>query len=360
MPRHNNFSNSEMRDMVRVYVQENCCGRRARRTYLRLYPNRALPNHQTFKNIYDRLGESGEFRPKSHIGRPKRITADQEDEILVRIAEDPELSTRRLSAITGVSKSSIFRILHKEDLRPFHFIPVQNLLPRDLPARVEFSQFLQNKQTINRNFIENVLFTDEATFTRRGVFNWRNSHYWDVENQHTPRESHFQQEFKINVWCGIRGDQLLGPYELPPNLNGASYLNFLQTELYDEMNTWPRNIRQNLWFMQDGAPPHYSLEVRNYLNLQFPHRWIGRGSEFRWPARSPDFNPMDFYFWGHMKTLVYSQTINNRQELWQQIQNAAQFIRNQPAIFFKVRQSLTKRIRKCIDVGGAHFENLLK
>ena len=70
---------------------------------------------------------------------------------------------------------------------------------------------------------------------------------------------------------------------------------------------------------------------------------------------------MDFYFWGHMKTLVYSQTINNRQELWQQQQqNAAQFIRNRPAIFFKVRQFLTKSIRKCIDVGGARFENLLK
>ena len=59
--------------------------------------------------------------------------------------------------------------------------------------------------------------------------------------------SHFQQrQFNINVWCGIRENQLLGPYELPPNLNGASYLNFLQTELYDEMNTLPRNIRQNL------------------------------------------------------------------------------------------------------------------
>ena len=48
--------------------------------------------------------------------------------------------------------------------------------------------------------------------------------------------------------------------------------------------------------MQDGPPPHYSLEVRNYLNLQFSHRRIGRGSEFRWTARSPDFNTMDFYF----------------------------------------------------------------
>lgn len=360
MPRHNNFTNNEMRDMICVYAQANFCGRRARRTYLRLYPNRAPPNHQTFKSIYDRLGETGEFRPKRNIGRPKIITADQEDEILIQVAENPEVSTRRLAAATGISQSSIFRILKKENLRPFHFTPVQNLLARDLPARVEFSEFLRNEQRANRNFLENILFTDEATFTRRGVFNWRNSHYWDVENPHLPKESHFQQEFKINVWCGIVGDRLLGPYELPPNLNGNSYLNFLQTELFDEMETWPLNIIRNVWFMQDGAPAHYSREVRNYLNLQFPHRWIGRGSEFRWPARSPDFNPMDYYFWGHMKTLVYSQAINNRQELWHQIQNASQYIRNQPNIFFKVRHSLSKRIRKCIDVDGGHFEHLLK
>ena len=94
-----------------------------------------------------------------------------------------------------------------------------------------------SKYSINRKFIENYLYKDEATFPRRGLFNWRNSNYWDVENQHTHRESHFQQEFKIIIWCGIKGDQLLGPYELPPNLNGASYLNFLQTELYEEINT---------------------------------------------------------------------------------------------------------------------------
>ncbi|GBN57556.1 hypothetical protein AVEN_158132-1 [Araneus ventricosus] len=29
-------------------------------------------------------------------------------------------------------------------------------------------------------------------------------------------------------------------------------------------------------FRQDGAPPHWNIHVRQYLNDELPHRWIGR------------------------------------------------------------------------------------
>jgi hypothetical protein len=31
-------------------------------------------------------------------------------------------------------------------------------------------------------------------------------------------------------------------------------------------------------FQQDGAPPHYLEEVREYLNTRFSGRWIGRAA----------------------------------------------------------------------------------
>jgi hypothetical protein len=30
-------------------------------------------------------------------------------------------------------------------------------------------------------------------------------------------------------------------------------------------------------FQHDGAPPHYSANVREFLDATFPQRWIGRG-----------------------------------------------------------------------------------
>ena len=61
MPRHNNFTNLEMRDMLCVYVQENYSCLAAARRYREMYRNRVQPNRQTFSNIFRRLGETGQF-----------------------------------------------------------------------------------------------------------------------------------------------------------------------------------------------------------------------------------------------------------------------------------------------------------
>ena len=55
-------------------------------------------------------------------------------------------------------------------------------------------------------------------------------------------------------------------------------------------------------FMLDRAPTHYSEDVRNLLDEHFPGRWIGRGTEqhpapYAWPPRSSDLTPMGFFFW---------------------------------------------------------------
>ena len=61
-------------------------------------------------------------------------------------------------------------------------------------------------------------------------------------------------------------------------------------------------------FMQDRAPPHWSTIVRDWLNEKLPNRWIGRGADTdlntKWPPRSPDLTPCDFFLWGYIKSKV--------------------------------------------------------
>lgn len=47
--------------------------------------------------------------------------------------------------------------------------------------------------------------------------------------------------------------------------------------------------------MQDGDPPHFSRQVRDYLNIIYTNQWIGRGEPTAWPARSSDLNPIHLY-----------------------------------------------------------------
>ena len=48
-------------------------------------------------------------------------------------------------------------------------------------------------------------------------------------------------------------------------------------------------------FQQDGAPPHWGLQVRQFLSETFLDRWIGRDGPILWPPRSPDITPLDFF-----------------------------------------------------------------
>ena len=39
---------------------------------------------------------------------------------------------------------------------------------------------------------------------------------------------------------------------------------------------------QQVILQQDGAPPHYSRKVRDFLDDKFPDRWIGRRGPLKW------------------------------------------------------------------------------
>lgn len=61
----------------------------------------------TFDNIYDRLAEPGQFRPKRDLRRRKIIIMNQGDDYLVGIANNLQLSNRRLSFLNIKKEGTI-------------------------------------------------------------------------------------------------------------------------------------------------------------------------------------------------------------------------------------------------------------
>ena len=78
-----------------------------------------------------------------------------------------------------------------------------------------------------------------------------------------------------------------------------------------------------MWFMHDGGPPHFLHIVRRHLTQAFNEQWIGQEGPVVWPARSLDLNPLDFWLWGHLKTLVYSTPVNDINTLQDRIFNTS-------------------------------------
>ena len=114
---------------------------------------------------------------------------------------------------------------------------------------------------------------------------------------------------------------------------------------------------RSIIFQQDGAPAHFARDVRQYLDHQFPERWIGRGGPIRWARRSPDLTPLDFYLWDHLKNFVYRSPIKDLNELKMKIQNEIKSISKDT--LYNVFENISKRMKSCIEVEGSHFENSL-
>ncbi|GBN13508.1 hypothetical protein AVEN_256786-1 [Araneus ventricosus] len=120
-----------------------------------------------------------------------------------------------------------------------------------------------------------------------------------------------------------------------------------------------RERERHVWFMHDGVPAHFYNTVRHFLNATYPAGWIGRGGLFAWPPRSPDLNPLDFSFWGHMNSLVYEMPVDSAEDLVARIVVAADKINTTPGIFERVRQAFLRRCELCNDTLDRHFEHLL-
>ena len=112
-------------------------------------------------------------------------------------------------------------------------------------------------------------------------------------------------------------------------------------------------------FQHVGAPPHYTRHVREYLNVSFPNHWLGRGGPIAWPPKSQNLTPLDYYIWGHIKTLVYDTKVDSQAALRHHIFAAAEHIHNHPDNIVSATQSLLMRAKNCRATGGGHFEQLL-
>lgn len=354
------YSARDLADIHYVYGMCRGSGRAARIEYRRMFPDRRLPNAQTFVNSHRRIQELAELDSARRINQPARtIDVETEERILAVVRNNPELSTRQIGAQLGLSHWTVWKVLHNERMHPFHTLQVQELLDADKPRRAEFCRLLLELDLDDDTFLGRVLWTDESIFTRGGVFNTHNTHTWSRENPRMVKATNMQRRFSVNVWAGIVGTHLIGPHVFEDHLNGRIYLAFLQEQLPVMLAALPEDIQNSIIYQHDGAPPHNTLPVREHLNETFPARWIGRNGHIEWPARSPDLSPLDFYLWGHWKELVYSVPINTREQLIARIFDTAGAMR-QKLQEINITTEVKRRALYCIQEDGGHFEQLLK
>jgi hypothetical protein len=83
-----------------------------------------VPHHSTFANVYRCWRETGSC-PRSNR---EHVQQRRDDDVLDAVQRRPtSTSVRRISRTTGVPPTQVWRILHSDNLYPYHLQRVQHL-----------------------------------------------------------------------------------------------------------------------------------------------------------------------------------------------------------------------------------------
>jgi hypothetical protein len=153
-------------------------------------------------------------------------TSFREVRLLRRVVQDPGTGVRIIAAAEGIgvplsgelSMNTQFSHTTSSECKPSLFLTIVQeavFCPWLLARCVEYTQL-----------VANILFTDEAEFTRDDIVNFHNTHARADVNPHTTVASTHQHRLSINVWVDILSDQVSGPVVLSNRLTDAVYHRF--------------------------------------------------------------------------------------------------------------------------------------
>lgn len=257
--------------------------------------SRLIKKFELTKSLHD-IEKPG--RPSLSSQREKAVS-----DTLKRLQSDSTLgiaSTTGVAQATGIPQASVHRILRNSlGMMPYHISLHQDITNNDMKLRLEFARWILQNQGIE----DDVLWSDEAYFSLDGVINRHNCVIWAFQNPHMTINKSLHSP-KLCVWMAFSKTVKITPFFFATPVNGDNYTSLLKDHLFPQLRQL--NVMDTIIFQHDGAPPHFSKNARDFLEKELPPcRVIGRGYGKRWPPRSPDLSPLDYYFWGTLKARVY-------------------------------------------------------
>ncbi|KAG2458030.1 S12A7 protein, partial [Polypterus senegalus] len=149
------------------------------------HPTRAPVSHATVSKLLAKFRETGSVLDLPKCGRMKTVTNEETSvAVLASFSKSPQRSTRRMSLESGISRTSLRRILATHKWHPYKLELLQHLNEDDPDRRTEFAEWAKQKLEHDPQFTQKILFSDEANFYVNGEVNKQNHHYWSDTNPH--------------------------------------------------------------------------------------------------------------------------------------------------------------------------------
>ena len=168
------------------------------------------------------------------------------------------------------------------------------------------------------------VFSDEKIFTVDGVFNRQNERVSAVSrveadrNGGIPRANKFPE--KIMAFLVVCSNGVSSVMFDNETVNHENYINRC---LPVARRLGNRHFGNNWTFQQDGARAHTAANTQEWCTINF----LSFIEKNRWPANSPDLNPLDYSVWNEVVQAMRWDKVKCKSSLKSQIQAGVNKIR---------------------------------
>ncbi|KAJ8952995.1 hypothetical protein NQ318_015355, partial [Aromia moschata] len=205
---------------------------------------------QSAEEVVGRFTFSLENRPvpttSGCITGCKKCLSYQPEETIPRPLSENRLEREVAICAFVEANETVRNILRRNGYKCYKVQETQELFPEDYNRRLEFCESMREKADSYEHFLNN-------------HHNHQITRYWSTENKHLSIPVRTQYPEKVNVWAGILGDSILGPFFINGSLSSNKYLTMLQQQIIPVVRSLSINL-ENVWFQQDGCPVHNSQQ----------------------------------------------------------------------------------------------------
>lgn len=369
------------------------------------------PTNNTLRDVWKCFEQHGVAAIKQpNVGRKKDLASRERIKAAMLEAD---LSTRQMAIEADVSAATYRRVMEEEKVVWYKPGLAQMLKEKDVQTRKDWSRKMID-MIHNQEFATlNTIWTDESWLFPGVHHNRHNSGYWRKKGQFHDRAEKLVQKSqsvpKIMAFCAIhpkfvfldfisdfhlvesaprhlikaaeesralanlmgqkgktKEERTLAEWHTRKGkiLTAEKYVAFLSHKVFPFIRSrLSEDEWKTCWWQQDGAPAHSAEQTIHFLQSVFGDRFLGYSarskvhSQHIWPPHSPDLNPLDYWFWNQLKTLMSVRKPKNVSE----IRSAALEMSTKfsPEDIKKAINDFPIRLRCLAAHSGAHFEYAL-